>query len=139
MLEPSSSGATVISVNKPNNAYIINSSYCCEVVAITNEEDEDHNKMVLCRVYETAQPLFVQPCDSLIIGAYKVHAQKAHMKLLSVRCLERRAQKLYFWQCCMNYDTSNNRLPKMALMAKTLPRCKRPRSLHRMAVFGEVR
>ena len=80
-----------ISVHKPDNAYIIDDSSSCEVVALTNEKDEQQKKMLLCRVYVRAKAAFVEPCDSRIIGVYQVHTDTACMKLLPERSLERKA------------------------------------------------
>ncbi|KAL3859401.1 hypothetical protein ACJMK2_009624 [Sinanodonta woodiana] len=83
--------ALSIKTKRPDNTYIISNSSYCEVVAITNEEDDEQFRKLLCRVYEKSQPLFLQPCDSRTTGIYQVHERHSHMKMISESCLERKA------------------------------------------------
>ncbi len=76
-----------ISAKRPNNAYALENSTFCEVIGITNEEDEAHNNKLLCRTYDRAEPLFVTPCNSRIIDVCKMHERNAHVKVLSQRHL----------------------------------------------------
>ena len=46
-----------ISLKRPNNAYILSNSSCCEVVDVSKEVDESQRKKYLCRVYERVTPL----------------------------------------------------------------------------------
>ena len=80
-----------LSTKRPNNSYIMNNLSCCEVVEITNEQDEQPNKMLLCRVYERTQALFAQPCESHLVGIYKVDTRGARMKMVSDICLDKKA------------------------------------------------
>ena len=80
-----------ISTKRPNNAYILSNSSCCEVVDTSREVDENQRQKYLCRVYERVVPLFNNPCDSSIIGALKAHRQISSMKLLSESTLQRKA------------------------------------------------
>lgn len=79
-----------IAFRNPNNCYILNSSLCCEVVDILNQDD----KMMLCRIYRSSQPLFREPCDSRMIGAYAVHKHNTQMKSLPLQNIESRAVKV---------------------------------------------
>lgn len=82
---------TSTSVKKPDNAYIINSSSCCEVVEDVNQCDEEGNHLFLCRVYDSMQPLFKTPCDSRIVGVYLARRHHTKMKQLPSRCLSQKA------------------------------------------------
>ena len=84
----------IVYVKQPNNAYIVSGSSCCEVVSITNEKDDEGSHLLMCRVYRHAQAMFMEPCDSRIIGAYKVTIRHAHMELLPERVLERKAMMI---------------------------------------------
>ena len=47
-----------IKMKKPNNAFIIDQRTCCEVVAKTNQKDQERNILLLCRLYERPDALF---------------------------------------------------------------------------------
>ena len=74
-----------ILTKRPKNAKICNNDTNCEVRSCTNEED------YMCRIYSNAQSIFVQPCDSRLIGAYIVHIRHANVRILSKERLTRRA------------------------------------------------
>lgn len=69
------SGTFHISNKSPNNAFILDQSVCCEVI----DEDADSSTAstfktsVLCRVYAKTSPVFITPCDSRVIGTYRVN------------------------------------------------------------------
>lgn len=42
-----------IKKKQPNNTYIQQHRTCCEVVAKTNNKDDEGETMMLCRIYET--------------------------------------------------------------------------------------
>ena len=87
-----SSKVIKISEKKPDNAYILSTVSCCEVVAITNKiHDEENNRELLCRVYERTEPLFREPCDSRIVGIYSAYTRHTHMQIIPENKLERRA------------------------------------------------
>jgi hypothetical protein len=66
-----------ISDKCPNNAYIIDESTCCEVLELPSNQ-----KPVLCRVYTKVEPFFTHPCDSRVIGTYRVKAADASVMLV---------------------------------------------------------
>ena len=80
-----------MSFKKPNNAYVLNDTSCCEVTAPFNQDSENIGKMYLCRVYEQAQPLFMEPCDSNLIGALTVRRRNSRMKVLPISDLSTKA------------------------------------------------
>ena len=80
-----------IYIKRPNNAYVLSNSSCCEEVDMSRELDENQRKRYLCRVYERVVPLFINPCDSRLIGALKAHRQYSSMKHLSENTLNRKA------------------------------------------------
>jgi len=80
-----------ISVSRPNNTFVVNDDSCCEVVAGSNDKDDDGSNKFLCRVYNMTEPAFVKPCDSRLIGVYKTNSEHSRLKLLSRSCLDRRA------------------------------------------------
>lgn len=77
----------VISTKRPNNAYLLDDFTCCEVVEVTHEK----NEMVTCRLYTRSGSLFHHPCDSSIIGVYKVCDVHTHIRRLSATRLLTRA------------------------------------------------
>lgn len=60
---------------RPNNAYILAGAKCCEAI-------EERNDMVLCKVFQRVDPLFTDPCDSRIIGCFRVKRSECVMKLV---------------------------------------------------------
>ena len=52
----------------PDNAFIVNKDTCCEVIAVSSDDEE--NRMLLCRLYEKTEPFFLHPCDSHVIGVH---------------------------------------------------------------------
>ncbi|KAG1649836.1 hypothetical protein GQR58_028608 [Nymphon striatum] len=85
------SSSAKMSFKKPNNAYVLNDTSCCEVTAPFNQDSENAEKMYLCRVYEQAQPLFMEPCDSNLIGALTVRRRNSCMKVLPISDLSTKA------------------------------------------------
>ena len=59
---------SIISLKKPDNAFLLSNSSCCEVVDKVGNLDGDET--YLCRVYERTNALFVTPCDSRLIGVH---------------------------------------------------------------------
>ena len=80
-----------ICTNKPDNVFLLEDSSCCEVVALTNQKDDDGNQKIMCRVYSKTESDFTEPCDSRLIGAYRVNASISCMKLLTKRDLQTKA------------------------------------------------
>lgn len=76
---------------KPNNAYILEHRTCCEVVAKTNNKDDEGKTMMLCRIYERPDPLFMEPCDSRLVGSFKASQRRSRMKLIPSDCLKNHA------------------------------------------------
>ncbi len=63
---------TIIYTNTPDNAFLLEDSSCCEVVALAHQKD-DGNQKILCRVYNRKESDFSEPCDSRIIGVYRIN------------------------------------------------------------------
>lgn len=80
-----------IKIKKPNNAFIIDQRTCCEVVAKTNQKDQEGNILLLCRLYERPDALFLEPCDSRIISVFKAARRNSRMKLIPMDCLRSQA------------------------------------------------
>lgn len=80
-----------ISTSRPNNAFIISDTSCCEVVGFANTLDEDNRKKIMCRVYTICEPLQMQPCDLSIIGALKTRDRDSRMKEISTTILQQKA------------------------------------------------
>ena len=59
-----------------------------KVLDLSGEIDENQRKTYLCRVYERATPLCLNPCYSSITGALKAQDRHARVKILSV-CSEK--------------------------------------------------
>ena len=72
---------------KPDNAFVLQNGFCCEVLQKANHCDENGNTLYQCRVYEHLCPLFNTPCDSRIVGIYRANIHCSRVKLLpSVSC-----------------------------------------------------
>jgi hypothetical protein len=74
----------------PNNGYILGDSSCCIVVDETHQFQYEE-RMFSCRIYNRSEPMFVQPCDSRLVGVYKVKEQNSCIKLLPASTLKRQA------------------------------------------------
>lgn len=55
----------------PNKAYLMTDNSCCEVLSLNNL-DRTNNSQVLCRVYNKTLPFVTHPCDSRVVGCFKV-------------------------------------------------------------------
>ena len=75
---------TKISLKRQDNAYIISNSSGCEVLALSREADENGPRKYFCRVYERAFSLFLNPCDSNLIGAIRAQTRYACIRRLCV-------------------------------------------------------
>jgi hypothetical protein len=73
----------------PNNAYILQHRTCCEFVAKTNNKDDEGKTMMLCRIYESPDSLFIEPCDSRLVGSFKASRRSSRMKLMPPDCLKK--------------------------------------------------
>lgn len=82
--------AAVVKTQKPNNVFVLSDFQCCEVISVVNATGYG-DRMVLCRVYDRLEQLFMQPCDSRLIGVYKAQVRHSRMKELSQRLLVRKA------------------------------------------------
>lgn len=79
-------------VNKrPNNAFILDHSSCCEVVGERQELDDNEKYIILCRVFTRGEPIFLTPCDSRIIGCSKFLKRNCQMKMVPVQSLDHHA------------------------------------------------
>ena len=85
----------MVSVKKPNNAYILNDHSCCEVIDTINQQSEDGNQLFTCRIYESTIGLFNSPCDSRLIGIHRASSRQTSMKVLSSQTLVKRAMMIY--------------------------------------------
>lgn len=82
---------TSIYTNKPDNAFFLEDSSRCEVVALTHQKDDDGNQKMLCRVYNRTESDFSEPCDSRIIGVYRINTTSSAMKFLTKEDLQTKA------------------------------------------------
>ena len=79
-----------LSEKPPNNAYLLQDGRCCEVLRVMALQENEDRK-IQCRVYTRCTSIFQQPCDSSLIGAYKVQRHYAHVKAISAARLKTRA------------------------------------------------
>ena len=79
------------SCKRPNNAFIISASSCCEIVNSTNKYDDKGEKLFLCRIYKNTRAHFQHPCDSRIVGIYAANLRRTQMKLLPMGELSKKA------------------------------------------------
>ena len=80
---------------RPNNIYFIkDSNKVCEVVAKADELDESGNKKNVCRVFQSTNSVFHQPCDSSLIGVLEGNKRRTTMKVLPNRSLTRQAMMI---------------------------------------------
>ena len=82
------------SQKKPDNAFLLTGSSCCEVVDNVGNLDENGNELYRCRVYERTDTLFTTPCDSRLIGVHKATVRWTTMKVLPSHLLKRKAIKI---------------------------------------------
>lgn len=82
--------AAMVKAQKPNNVFVLSDLQCCEVVSVADATGEV-DRMVLCRVYDNLEPLFMHLCDSRLIGVYKAQVSHTRMKQLFQRLLVRKA------------------------------------------------
>ncbi|KAF4118753.1 hypothetical protein G5714_000804 [Onychostoma macrolepis] len=76
---------------RPNNAFILDEGKCCEAIEEREELDDSGYQMLLCKLFEKTEPLFRDPCDSRMLGCFKVQSRHAVMKLIPERQLTRKA------------------------------------------------
>lgn len=98
---------SVIKIKKPNNAYILTNSSCCEVIDKTDHHDEIGNQLYMCRVYERTEPLFNNPCDSRLVDVHKGNQRWTTVKMLSAQCLHKKA---------IMVDLEHNKIVFMAIL-----------------------
>lgn len=92
-ISSSADSEAAVALKKPNNAFILSDSSCCEVVEV-GCNDERGNKRFVCRLYERTEPLFVTPCDSRLIGVHKANQRWTSMKVLPPDVLHKKALKV---------------------------------------------
>ena len=92
VIEPIREATT--SLKKPDNAFLLTGSCCCEVVDKVGNLDENGDETYLCQVYERTDALFVTPCDSRLIGVHKANSRWTTMKVVSSHLLNRMAIKI---------------------------------------------
>ncbi|KAK3868236.1 hypothetical protein Pcinc_026365 [Petrolisthes cinctipes] len=90
-MNPSKFKGTIIYTNRPDNVFFLEDSSCCEVVALTHQRDDDGNQKILCRVYNRIESDFSEPCDSRIIGVYRINTTSSCMKFLTKGNLQTKA------------------------------------------------
>ncbi|KAL1277038.1 hypothetical protein QQF64_023711 [Cirrhinus molitorella] len=72
---------------RPNNAFILDEGKCYKAIEEREESDDSSCQMLLCKFFEKTEPLFREPCDSRILGCFKVQSRHAVMKLVPERQL----------------------------------------------------
>lgn len=80
---------TTLRTQRPENIFALSDVECCEVVSLQLAEGQ--HESVLCGVYDHLEPLFMEPCDSRLVGVYKGHINHTKMKKLSLELLVRKA------------------------------------------------
>lgn len=80
-----------LKVTRPNNAFILREGKCCVAMEEREEMDESGSPKILCKVFEKSEPLFRDPCDSRLIGCFKVQSRQSVMKLIPEQQLTRTA------------------------------------------------
>jgi hypothetical protein len=68
------------SCKAPDNCCILEDGRCCQIINIFRDQ-------VACMVFSNAEPLFVIPCDSRVLGFHKVKLSKGVMKILPVKTI----------------------------------------------------
>ncbi len=69
----------------PDNAYLTDTGDGCELLSMANGEHGDNT--VLCRVYNRIAPLFLEPCNSKIIGVLKADSNHTQVRVLPISSL----------------------------------------------------
>lgn len=100
-----------LKVTRPNNAFILREGKCCVAMEEREEMDESGSPKILCKVFEKSEPLFRDPCDSRLIGCFKVQSRQSVMKLIPEQQLTRTAimveenQEIFFWLSCIQFNS----------------------------------
>ena len=84
-----STGSFQISQKIKNNAYIVESSVCCEI--LPDAGTDNSSDTVLCRVYKKTRPLFADPCDSRIVQTFLTDARESTVEAVCTARLKSRA------------------------------------------------
>jgi len=71
----------------PNNVCILEDGRCCQVVSVSAEK-------VTCMVFTNTQPLYTTPCDSRLLGVFRVPLSSGVLKQLPL-CLKTRKAMSY--------------------------------------------
>ncbi|XP_069170795.1 jerky protein homolog-like [Procambarus clarkii] len=102
----------------PNNAYLLNNETCCQVLDTVSDTDENGDSMFLCRVYSRSIPLFETPCNSKLIGSFKVLTRNSSMKVIPARKLNRTGNMLQAIYTEVNELKSDVKILKTTLTTK---------------------
>ena len=82
-----------VSTKPPNNAFVQADHTCVEVLHAA-VRTRDQEEAFVCRVYDDAEPLFTEPCDSRIIRVYRVHRRNTYISEIPKDLLTQRAIKI---------------------------------------------
>ena len=83
-----------ICLRRPDNAFILSDSACCEVVEKLSNVNDNGDEQFSCRVYQRTDALFANPCDSRLIGVFQVNQRWTTIKVLSSHDLTKKAIKV---------------------------------------------
>ena len=80
-----------ISTMTSNNVFMLSSSSFCQVIERSANPINEQDAKYLCRVYKRLEPLFNEPCNASIIGAFTANVQYTQMKIIPATQLQKRA------------------------------------------------
>ena len=84
---------TKLSNKYPNNVYVVDNNLFVQVLTLGNVDNTDDTESidaVQCRVFRDAEPLTNHPCDSRVVGVFKVNCRNggsvALIKKTKLKC-----------------------------------------------------
>ena len=83
-----------ICLRRPDNAFILSDSACCEVVEKLGYVNDNGDEQFSCRVYQQTDALFANPCDPRLIGVFQANQRWTTIKVLSSHNLTKKLSKL---------------------------------------------
>lgn len=66
----------------PNNVFIMDNNCCCEVLTLKHPETGSTSEM-LCRVFKNVKPAFDYPCESSLVGCFKVPDRNSSVQFVN--------------------------------------------------------
>ena len=79
-----------ISAKFPDNAYVLDNNACAIITARLNEFGPEENRKAMCVLYTDPEPVFVEPCNSMLLDIYKFRKRNHNASAVTSVILESR-------------------------------------------------